>query len=582
MSGPFEVDWWLSSPEFPGLLIWLDEEGRIQESNGRLEEFLGQKEPDCANRFFADCVDPDSRQAVKDWLRSGKTEAARPSKALEFCLGQRNGSLEWARARLACPPVEEPRNRPGACLLFVEKISFHRELEERQRQSRAYRDLNEKKLSMLLELNRQAPTLTEKELCDQALDIAVFVTRSKVGYLHLVNPDQNSIRLVSWNKEALRLCTAEYDSHYPLHKAGIWADSARFKKPAIHNDYPNAPNRRGVPEGHFPIIRHMSAPVMNGDKVNLIVGVGNKETDYNTEDVRQLQHVAEEIDKYIMRKRAEDTLRQLNKNLRAVVRRQVKRGRRREQLLIQQSRMAAMGEMLGVIAHQWKQPLNTISLLFQILEEILNQGRVDPKAVKDTRRQLDEQIQYLTDTIHDFRDFYQPDKEIQTFYSCELVKEAARLTRARFQKNQIQVDIPEHCHFETRGYPNELKQVFLVLLQNAGDAFEMKMKMKMKARATAPGKGGTSREAGYIRFAFEQMDGMGLIRVEDNAGGIRKDLLPDKLFEPRVTTKTHDHQASGIGLHIARLIIEEKFHGTISAANHGDGARFIIRLPVAK
>jgi PAS domain S-box-containing protein len=176
------------------------------------------------------------------------------------------------------------------------------------RRAAVYLEKNELRLSKLLELNRNTSEINEKELCSRALDIAVELTDSVIGYLHMVNEDQETIQLVTWNAAALELCTAVHATHYPISDAGIWADSFRLKKPVVHNDYPNEPNRKGYPEGHFPVYRHMSTPVIEGNQVHMILGVGNKEMPYDEMDVTQLQLVADEVQKFVMRLRAEEAL----------------------------------------------------------------------------------------------------------------------------------------------------------------------------------------------------------------------------------------------------------------------------------
>ena len=162
--------------------------------------------------------------------------------------------------------------------------------------------------NMLHQLHMSAPDWSDKEIFDYVLEKGVNLTDSEIGYLHRINEDQDSISLVTWNKEALKSCTATYDSHYPLSKAGIWADSARLKKPVIHNDYEKRDDKKGYPEGHFPVNRHMSLPVLEGDMVRLIMGVGNKKTDYNDDDVEQLQVIANELLTVLKRKEAKERI----------------------------------------------------------------------------------------------------------------------------------------------------------------------------------------------------------------------------------------------------------------------------------
>jgi diguanylate cyclase (GGDEF)-like protein/PAS domain S-box-containing protein len=177
---------------------------------------------------------------------------------------------------------------------------------------------NEKRLQMIIELNRDYGHLSKNELATRGLDIAVEITDSKIGYLHKVNDDQNHITLMSWNREALQHCTAGYDDHYPIQQAGIWADSAREKRTVIHNDYATELRKKGLPEGHFPVIRHMSSPVVDGDKVRMIVGVGNKEENYTELDEKLLRATAEDIEKFISRKEAEELVKEQRDELETI------------------------------------------------------------------------------------------------------------------------------------------------------------------------------------------------------------------------------------------------------------------------
>jgi len=145
---------------------------------------------------------------------------------------------------------------------------------------------NEARLESLLALS-QMEDVTEEEIREFALESVVALTYSKGGYLHFYNEDNRTIDLVSWSKDVHKICTAEKSQHYPLNKAGIWADSVRLRKPVVHNDYQNLENQGGLPEGHFPLYRHLSIPIFDQDRIIAITGVGNKEEPYHDEDVRQ-------------------------------------------------------------------------------------------------------------------------------------------------------------------------------------------------------------------------------------------------------------------------------------------------------
>lgn len=122
----------------------------------------------------------------------------------------------------------------------------------------------------------------EVNLLNRGIDLAVELTDSKIGYVHYVNSDQDSIELCTWSTSTAGYCTATYDRHYPISKAGIWADSARLRTPQVNNDYLAEPERRGVPQGHADVVRHLGVPVLEGDMVRLLLGVGNADQPYGS------------------------------------------------------------------------------------------------------------------------------------------------------------------------------------------------------------------------------------------------------------------------------------------------------------
>ncbi len=166
----------------------------------------------------------------------------------------------------------------------------------------------EEGLELLLDLNQRASQMTERQICDLALDIAVRTTKSEIGYLHLFNDDQNTIFLTIWNAEALKQCASIHDNHVPLDGAGILADCIAARRPVIHNDYPNSPGKKALPEGHARLVRYMSAPIFDGDQIRMVIGVGNKASDYVEEDSQQLQMIATKVLEIVMRHRAENAL----------------------------------------------------------------------------------------------------------------------------------------------------------------------------------------------------------------------------------------------------------------------------------
>lgn len=149
------------------------------------------------------------------------------------------------------------------------------------------------------------------ELLQKALDEAERLTDSKIGFFHFVDDDEETISLQAWSTNTLEnMCTAEGSGlHYPLSIAGVWADCMRERKPLIHNDYASLANKRGLPEGHAPIIRELVVPVLRSNKIKAILGVGNREYDFKQSDVNLVSQLAGMVWDIVERVRMEEALR---------------------------------------------------------------------------------------------------------------------------------------------------------------------------------------------------------------------------------------------------------------------------------
>jgi diguanylate cyclase (GGDEF)-like protein len=145
------------------------------------------------------------------------------------------------------------------------------------------------------DLERLTTDMTQREIVQRGVDIAQIATASTIAYLHFLNEDQNTIELGVWSHDTLAGCRAVYARHYPIESAGIWADSVRSRAPCIHNDYETQAGKRGLPDGHSRLIRHLGLPVIEDGAVRMLIGVGNKETQYDKDDVELLDTVARRI-----------------------------------------------------------------------------------------------------------------------------------------------------------------------------------------------------------------------------------------------------------------------------------------------
>jgi PAS domain-containing protein len=173
----------------------------------------------------------------------------------------------------------------------------------------------EERLSSLLALSQRSWS-SQEELVEFALEEAVSLTGSEVGYFHLVDESQKEIELYVWSKKTRALCTiAEPLSHYPLAAAGVWADSIRQGQAVIHNDYQALAAKKGLPEGHFPLRRHLGVPVFDGEAIVAVVGVGTSTQEYHADSVRQLTLYMNSMWQVLKRKRMEEELQRKNANL---------------------------------------------------------------------------------------------------------------------------------------------------------------------------------------------------------------------------------------------------------------------------
>ena len=187
-------------------------------------------------------------------------------------------------------------------------ISVVRDITERKRaESRALKEIAYK--DFLLQLNEKSHALSDKELYDYVLEETVRLTDSAIGFFHLVSDDRKDVILTTWNREALKDCTADGQGHYPMERAGNWVDCVRLGRPVIYNDFPNSPNQKGLPRGHVPVRRFLSVPIMEGAKVRAILGVGNKEKEYDEFDMVQVQVVASAMHAIMRQRQAEKALR---------------------------------------------------------------------------------------------------------------------------------------------------------------------------------------------------------------------------------------------------------------------------------
>ncbi|CAK0780095.1 two-component system, NtrC family, C4-dicarboxylate transport sensor histidine kinase DctB [Gammaproteobacteria bacterium] len=251
----------------------------------------------------------------------------------------------------------------------------------------------------------------------------------------------------------------------------------------------------------------------------------------------------------------------LNAELENRVHEEVEKNRNKDLILMRQSQFAAMGEMISHIAHQWRQPINTLGLILANIEDAFQRSELTPELMERKVQKSRQLILKMSSTIDDFRNFFKPNRSKSDFLIVPIIREALSLVEASFINSNIVVELyPSFKELTVHGFPNELSQVLLVLLTNARDAIVHH---------------GITDGAVEVRIEAEDEDI--LIRIADNGGGI-PDSIADQIFAPFFTTKTDGH-GSGIGLYMAKTIIEEHMGGTINQIQTSEGTEFRIRLP---
>ncbi len=259
-----------------------------------------------------------------------------------------------------------------------------------------------------------------------------------------------------------------------------------------------------------------------------------------------------------------EKLNQVNENLENRVKDAVKEIRAKDEILIQQSKHAALGEMLGNIAHQWRQPLNSLGLKIQSLEDDFYYDRIDQKYIEKTSKEAMETIQYMSKTIDDFRNFFAPQKYKDDFHVIEIVEEIHHILDERLKDHNILLNITGE-DIIIFGFSNEFKQAVLNIINNATDAIlEQQEYGKI--------------DDGYINISIQKENEAAVIKIADNGGGISESII-DKVFDPYFTTKFQT-QGTGVGLYMSKTIIEKNMEGKIDVATTENGSIFTITLPL--
>jgi PAS domain S-box-containing protein len=233
--------------------------------------------------------------------------------------------------------------------------------------------------------------------------------------------------------------------------------------------------------------------------------------------------------------------------------------REKEQMLIQQSRLAAMGEMINNIAHQWRQPLNTLGLTIQALQMHHEFEELTKELMAQSVNSSMALIQHMSQTIDDFRNYFKPEQAMVDFRVSKVISSTLAIIEGSFKHENVVVEVEGLEDPAVHGYRNEFAQSLLNILNNARDAL-------------------TDRKIDQprVRIAVSLEKGRAVVTISDNAGGIPEEIMP-RIFEPYFTTKG-SQKGTGLGLYMTRNIIENKMGGSLTVRNTAEGAEFRIAV----
>ena len=261
----------------------------------------------------------------------------------------------------------------------------------------------------------------------------------------------------------------------------------------------------------------------------------------NDKQQLQLIKVNEELDEY--------------KNLlEQKVQQEIKKREEKEKMLLQQSKLAAMGEMMDAVAHQWKQPINIINMQVDMVGYDFEDGYIDKEYVDEFQSKVSSQVKHMTTTLDEFRNFFRPNKVVDEFDIKLMIDKVLLLVKDEFIKNKITITVNDTENFTLNGIENEFKHLILNVINNSKDAFNDN---NIKNRK--------------IQINILNDENSKSIEIIDNAGGIPQHIIED-IFKANVTAK-EEGKGTGIGLYMSSQIAT-KHHGILSVDNTESGAKF--------
>jgi PAS domain S-box-containing protein len=427
-----------------------------------------------------------------------------------------------------------------------------------QRRAEELIQRNTERLQVLLKLN-QMTDVPLQIISNFALEEAIRMTQSTIGYLAFVNDEQTMMTMYSWSKNAMAQCAIENKPiEYSVEKAGLWAEAVRQRKPIICNDY-NAPNpyKKGIPEGHVPLTRHIHIPVFSGSKIVMVAGVGNKTENYDQTDIQQLTLLMDGLWHLVERIRAEEAREKLLKEI--------------------QSKNNELESIVFVASHDLRSPLINIQGFAGELGKSCRDltvllGRETLNNTRDIRRILDEDVpeslNFITAGTSKMDSLVKGLLQIARIGTIQLHIEPLDMNRLlenvlntiQYQMREYDIDIQIGDLPPCFGDWTQLNQVFSNLIDNA---------IKYRHPNRRP----------LIEIAGQIQNKRSVYTIRDNGIGIEREHC-DKIFEIfHRLNPAGPVKGEGLGLTIVRRTLDRMNGKIIVESEANQGATFIIDLP---
>jgi len=525
----------LAVDQSPHSVVITDREARIEYVNDAFLEVAGYRRDEVLgenSRFLqSGRTPPENYASLWQSLQAGQSWKG------EFINRRQDGEIYYEFAHVS--PVRQPDGRITHYLAIKEDITerkrigaeldqYRHHLEdlvaERTNELKAANHrlmISDSRLQAMFAMSQKADQLDERALLQQGIDEAVRLTGSQVAYLLFVNDDQENLEFVTWSTGTRELCQAPQEQHHPVSQAGIWAETISAGRPVLHNDYRGVAHRRGYPEGHVPILRHMGVPVIENGRVRMVLGVGNKPSGYDESDLHELQLIGNDLWRIVMRRRAEAAL--------AAAKDAAEEASR------------AKSAFVANVSHEIRTPMNAIiGLTHQAWRA------TDDPAMKARLGKVSEAAQHLLSIINDILD-------ISKVEAGKLTLEQADFELARVFDNAVAL-VAERIEYKDLGLVREIDPRLPALLR--GDALRLgQILLNFLGNAVKfTERGGIILAARWLG----EEEGEILVRFEVRDTGIG--IAPEaqtrlfEAFEQADSSTTRRYGGTGLGLAISRRL----------------------------